>query len=69
MSGGKLVLDRGLCDVNGLCVAHAPDHLRIDEDEELEILRADILDGEEDAVARAVASCPKAALKVIAPSD
>ncbi|PEQ13597.1 hypothetical protein B2G71_04500 [Novosphingobium sp. PC22D] len=60
-----LVVDRGLCDVNGLCVEHAPDHLRIDEDEELEIIRAEVREDEREAVARAVASCPKAALKVL----
>lgn len=60
----RLVIDRSLCDGNGLCVAEAPDHLRLDENDELQIDRADVDDADLAAARRAVGVCPKAALSL-----
>lgn len=60
----KLVLDRGLCDSNALCVAEAPELLAMDEDEQLVLLRDDLGPGDLEPAERAVAACPKAALSI-----
>lgn len=61
----KIVVDRLLCDANGLCVLEAPDLLSLDEDEELVILRAELQPDAVDRAEKAVAACPKAALTLI----
>lgn len=61
----KIVIDRLLCDSNGLCVAEAPDLLALDSEEELVILRADFDEACAERAQRAVEACPKAALTLI----
>jgi ferredoxin len=62
----KIVVDRLLCDANGLCVIEAPDLLVLDEDEELVVQREDVASEAATRAERAVAACPKAALSLIA---
>lgn len=64
MKKRSLVIDRSLCDGNGVCVQFAPDHLKINEDEELELIRAEVRNDERRAIGRAIQSCPKAALAI-----
>lgn len=62
----KIVVDRLLCDANGLCVIEAPDLLALDDNEELVVLREDVASEAAQRAERAVAACPKAALSLIA---
>lgn len=61
----KIIVDRQLCDSNGLCVIEAPDLLALDADEELIVLREDFSSDCAERAERAVAACPKAALSLI----
>lgn len=60
----KIILDRLLCDSNALCVVEAPDLLTMDENEELVILKEELAPDEVERARRAVAVCPKAALRI-----
>lgn len=59
----KLVVDRDLCEANGICEKLCPDAFEIDDDE---VLRLRIVEprneDERAAMDRAIAGCPKAAL-------
>jgi ferredoxin len=61
----RIVVDRGLCDGNGLCAREAPRHFVLDENDELHLLQDEVASGERDAVERAIRSCPKAALRMV----
>lgn len=60
----RIVFDRGLCDGNGLCAQEAPDVFMLDENDELRLLREEVEDNATEAIERAVAVCPKAALRI-----
>lgn len=62
----RIAVDRSLCDGNGLCAREAPMLLRLDDQDELHILREIVEDAHLDAARRAVGICPKAALRLIA---
>ena len=60
----RIVVNRSLCDGNGLCAREAPDLFLVDEQDELHVLKesfgAELLE----AAQRAVKACPKAALSI-----
>lgn len=60
----KIVVDRLLCDSNGLCVVEAPGLLALDASEELMVLKTELADAELEPARRAVAVCPKGALRI-----
>ena len=60
----RIVLNRSLCDGNGLCTREAPELLFIDEQDELHILQESFGEDSLEAVQRAVKVCPKAALSI-----
>lgn len=60
----RIVLDRSLCDGNGLCAGHAPQYFQLDTNDELEILQEQVSADDLIAVDRAIDSCPKAALRI-----
>jgi ferredoxin len=55
-------VDRDLCEANARCVKIAPDIFSLDDDEELRIAEP-APDTDPDLVAKAVASCPRNALR------
>ena len=57
-------VDRDLCEANGLCVAAAPEVFELDSDEELVIHERDADAALAERIRVAVASCPRAALRV-----
>jgi ferredoxin len=59
----RVEVDRTLCEANEVCVSFAPEVFEVDDDDELHV-RSEVPPGEEERVARAVASCPKNALSV-----
>ena len=60
----RIVVDRGLCDGNGLCAREAPRHFVLDEKDELHLVQEEVAAGALEAVERAIRSCPKAALRL-----
>jgi len=60
----RLIVDRFLCDGNGLCADEAPTLLRLDDNDEPQLLANSF--GEDDlaAAGAAVRVCPKAALAI-----
>lgn len=60
----RIIVDRSLCDGNGVCGAQAPAYFMLGVDDELQLLKEEVDDPDIAAVERAIASCPKAALRV-----
>ncbi|GAB3245436.1 ferredoxin [Alteromonas gracilis] len=60
----RIVLDALACEANGLCEAIAPDHFELDDDDRLLVRRTTVAGPEAADVERAVASCPRAALRL-----
>jgi ferredoxin len=60
----RIVVDRSLCDGNGLCAQEAPQLLALDADDGLHILKDDFTEAERVSAERAVSVCPKAALRI-----
>ena len=64
----KVKVDFDLCESNGLCESLAPEVFELDDDDYLQLRREEI--GPEDpqtldAVRRAVAACPRAAISLV----
>lgn len=55
-----------LCESNGVCEAMVPEMFVLDDDDQLQITDPVIADAQRGAVERAVASCPKSALSIVA---
>jgi ferredoxin len=61
----RIVVDRDLCESNGVCVNTAPDMFRIDESDRMHLLvECPSVDQLENAKA-AVRRCPKRALSLV----
>jgi ferredoxin len=61
---GRIIADRSLCDGNGVCAGQAPEYFMLGEHDELRLLKEEVDEADLAAVERAIASCPKAALRV-----
>jgi ferredoxin len=61
----RVVVDRGRCESNALCMAAAPEVFEVRDDDQLYVL--DEEPGEElrSKVEQAVRSCPKVALSIV----
>ncbi|WP_240617132.1 ferredoxin [Nocardioides speluncae] len=66
MTGMKVKVDFDLCESNALCEALAPETFELDDDDFLQILDENVTDENREAVERAVASCPKSAISIVA---
>ena len=69
----RVMVDRDLCEANGICAALAPEVFEVrdddllydlDDEDYLHIVAPEVPGGRADAVRRAVASCPKQALRL-----
>ena len=60
----KIKVDFDLCESNALCEALAPDHFELDDDDNLIIKKEETTDETIEAVKRAVAACPRAAISL-----
>lgn len=59
----KLVVDRDLCEANGVCVRFAPAAFELDDDDVLHLRVVEPRDdAERQTIDAAIAACPKAAL-------
>jgi ferredoxin len=61
----KIQVDFDLCESNALCESIAPENFRIDDDDFLQIPDDRVTDANRDAIERAVASCPRAAISIV----
>ena len=60
----KVIVDRDLCESNGVCEGLAPTVFQINDNDELDILEEHPDESLRDKVQDAVRSCPKQALKL-----
>jgi ferredoxin len=58
----KITIDWDLCESNGLCEAMAPEVFELDDDDYLQVKAEETTPENIDAVKRAVAACPRAAI-------
>ncbi len=58
----KVKVDFDRCESNALCESLAPDVFEIDDDDFLQLRKEEIGADDVDAVRRAVAACPRAAI-------
>lgn len=60
----KIKVDFDLCESNGLCEAMAPGVFELDDDDFLQVHAEETDDDNEAEVKRAVAACPRAAIRL-----
>lgn len=60
----KIKIDWDLCESNGLCEAMAPEVFELDDDDYLQVKAEETTPDTIDAVKRAVAACPRAAISL-----
>lgn len=60
----RIKVDFDLCESNALCEAIAPDVFELDDDDYLQLKTEQTTDENVDAVRRAVAACPRAAISL-----
>lgn len=61
----KIVVDRDLCEANGVCVRVAPALFHVDEADRLHVLVDDVDAAQRPLVERAIRGCPKRALALV----
>jgi ferredoxin len=60
----KIKIDFDLCESNALCEAMAPEVFELDDDDFLQLKTEETTPANIDAVKRAVAACPRAAISL-----
>jgi ferredoxin len=60
----RILINRSLCDGNGLCAKEAPSLLSLDENDSPHLLRESFAEEHLALAGRAVKACPKAALSL-----
>lgn len=63
--GARIVVDRDLCEANGVCVRTAPDMFVIGEDDKMRLLAEHPSPEQMDKARAAVRRCPRRALKLV----
>ena len=61
----RIVVNRSLCDGNGLCAREAPKLFSVDEHDALHVLKENLDEKDREPAERAVKACPKAALRIV----
>jgi ferredoxin len=61
----RVEVDRDACEANAVCAGLVPEVFEVDDDDELHVLVAEVPPALGGQVSHAVASCPKAALRLI----
>ena len=64
----RVEVDFDACEANALCEATAPDMFFVDDDDNLQVEDPTVTDENRSRVERAVASCPKSALRIVDPA-
>ena len=65
MTERRVVVDRGLCEANAICMGINPAVFELDDDDELHILKPEISPETERDVSEAVRRCPRQALSIV----
>lgn len=60
----RITVDYDLCESNALCESLAPDVFELDDDDNLQLKTEETTPETIDAVTRAVAACPRAAISL-----
>lgn len=60
----RVSVDYDLCESNAVCVGMAPDVFELDDDDNLQILQAEVPAEREEEMRQVVASCPRSALSL-----
>lgn len=60
----KVIVNRSLCDGNGVCANEAPEVFELDENDQLKVLREEVDETLLRKVEAAVRLCPKRALSL-----
>lgn len=60
----RVEVDYDACESNALCEAMAPDVFFVDDDDFLQVEDPTVTDENRSRIERAVASCPKSALRI-----
>jgi len=60
----KVSVDPVQCEANGVCVGIAPEVFDLDDDEVLQVRAGELESDEVEPVVRAVAACPRNALRL-----
>jgi ferredoxin len=63
--GTRIVVDRDLCEANGVCVKTAPDMFVIGDDDTMRLLAERPSPEQMDKARAAVKRCPRRALKLV----
>lgn len=61
----KVVVDYDLCEANAVCMKHAPEIFRVEEDDTLTILMEDVPAELQDKAREAERLCPRQAIKLV----
>lgn len=65
----RVEVDYDACESNGLCEGLAPDVFELDDDDNLQVNDPTVTAENRQRVTRAVAACPKSALRIIEDSE
>jgi ferredoxin len=63
----RIEVDYDACESNAVCAGLVPEVFEVDDDDNLQLLVAEVPAGLQDAVRLAVGSCPKQALRLAGP--
>lgn len=61
----RIVIDRELCESNGVCEGLAPDVFRVNDDDELDLLTERPDPSVRDEIEFVVRSCPRGAISIV----
>ena len=61
----KVVVDREICEAQGVCQSLVPQVFHVGDDDRLQIREGEVPPALEDGVRRAVLRCPKQALSLV----
>jgi ferredoxin len=65
MTHGKIAVDYGLCESNGVCMGIIPEVFDLDNSDDLHVLREDVTPDIEEPVREAVRQCPRQAITIV----
>ena len=62
---GKIVVDFGLCESNGVCMGIIPEVFDLDDDDYLHVLTEEVTPDNEAQVRESVRQCPRQAISIV----
>jgi ferredoxin len=65
MTPGRISVDYGLCESNGVCMGIIPEVFDLDDSDDLHVLKEDVTPDIEAPVREAVRQCPRQAIAIV----